>query len=97
MIGQKTAQRVAKTVIMSQQAASGRGEPARLGGGQGRRNMRYHPCAEDATKGFKSPISKIMMDTYNEGQKKFATQFTQSQKNFANYLQGTLAYEGYLT
>jgi hypothetical protein len=85
MCGQKTAQRVAKTVIMSQQAASGQGEPARLGGGQGRRNMRYHPCAEDATKGFKSPISKIMMDTYNEGQKRLP----HSSRNLKRTLQTT--------
>ncbi len=60
------------------------------------RNMRYHPRAGDASKGFKSPISEIVIDTFNTGQNKFAAQFTQSQKNVANYLQRTLAYEGYL-
>ncbi len=30
------------------------------------------------------------------GQNKFAAQFTQLRKNFANYLQRTLAYRGYL-
>ena len=37
-----------------------------------------------------------MTDTFNTGQNKFATQFTQPQKNVANYLQWTLANEGYL-
>jgi hypothetical protein len=58
--------------------------------------MRYHPRAGDASKGFKLPISEIAIDTFNMGQNKFAVQFTQSQKNMANYLQRTLAYEGYL-
>ncbi len=58
--------------------------------------MRFHPRRGDATKGFKSLISKIATDTFNTGQNKFAAQFTQSQKNVANYLQRTLAYEGYL-
>jgi hypothetical protein len=58
--------------------------------------MRFHPCAGDATKGFKSLISKIATDTFNTGQNKFAAQFTQSQKNVANYLQCTSAQEGYL-
>jgi hypothetical protein len=48
------------------------------------------------TKGFKSSISKIATDTFNTGHNKFAVQFTQSQKNVANYLQCTLACEGYL-
>ena len=41
-------------------------------------------------------ISKIVTDTFNTGQNKFATQFTQPQKNVANYLQWTSANEGYL-
>jgi hypothetical protein len=81
---------------MSQQAAAGQGAPAGHGGGRGTRNMRYHPRAGDASKGFKLPISEIAIDTFNMGQNKFAVQFTQSQKNMANYLQRTLAYEGYL-
>ncbi len=40
----------------------------------------------EATKGFKSAISKIAQDTFNTGQNKFAAQFTQSRKNVANYL-----------
>jgi hypothetical protein len=50
----------------------------------------------DMTKGFKSAISEITQDTFNMGQNKFAAQFTQSRKNVANYLQRTLASEGYL-
>jgi hypothetical protein len=82
--------------IMSQQAMAGQGEQAGRSGGQGMRNMRFHPRAGDATKGFKLLISKIAMDTFNTGQNKSATKFTQLQKNVANYLQRTLAYEGYL-
>jgi hypothetical protein len=41
-------------------------------------------------------ISKIAHDTFNTGKNKFATQFTQLQKNVANYLRSTLAAEGYL-
>jgi hypothetical protein len=41
-------------------------------------------------------ISKIAHDTFNTRQNKFAAQFTQSQKNVANYLQRTSAAEGYL-
>ena len=66
------------------------------GSGRGTRNFRYHPRVGEATKGFKSAISKIAADTFNTGQNKFATQFTQSQKNIANYLQRTLVHEGYL-
>ena len=81
---------------MSQQAAAGRGAgPAGRGGGG--RKPRYFPQAGgEATKGFKSAISKIAQDTFNTGQNKFAAQFTQSRKNVANYLQRTSASEGYL-
>jgi hypothetical protein len=81
---------------MSQQAVAGKGVPAGRGGVQGMRNMRFHPCAGDATKGFKSIISEIATDTFNTGKNKFAAQFTQSRKNITNYLQRTSAYEGYL-
>jgi hypothetical protein len=80
---------------MSQQAAAGRGVPAGRGGGQGRQG-RFNHCAVHATKGFKSSISEIETDTFNMGHNKFAAQFTQSQKNLANYLQRTSACEGYL-
>jgi hypothetical protein len=78
---------------MSQQAAAGRGG----GRGGGRGKSRYHPRGGvDTTKAFKSAISEIAEDTFNTGQNKFAAQFTQSRKNMSNYLQRTLAYEGYL-
>ncbi len=41
-------------------------------------------------------ISEITTDTFNTGQNKLAAQFTQLRKIAANYLQRTLAYEGYL-
>ncbi len=66
------------------------------GGGRGKRNFRFHPRVGEASKGFKSEISKIAVDTFNTGQNKFAAQFTQSRKNAANYLQRTSAHEGYL-
>jgi hypothetical protein len=47
-------------------------------------------------KGFKLGISKIAHDTFKTGQNKFAAQFMQLQKNVVNYLQRTLAMEGYL-
>jgi hypothetical protein len=81
---------------MSQQAAAGQGAgPAGCGGGG--RKARYFPQAGgEATKGFKSAISKIAQDTFNTGQNRFAAQFTQSRKNVANYLQRTSASKGYL-
>ena len=79
---------------MSQQATAGRGA-----GRGGRRRPRYF-CPQggggELTKGFKSMISKIPLDTFNMGQNKFAAQFTQSCKNVANYLQRTALSEGYL-
>jgi hypothetical protein len=75
---------------MSQQAVAGWG-----GGRGGRGKPRYHPQSEEI-KGFKSLISEIVHDTFNMGQNKFAAQFTQLQKNVANYLQRTAASEGYL-
>ncbi len=75
---------------MSQQAAAGRG-----GGRGGRGKPRYYPQSGE-TKGLKSTISKIVHDTFNTGQNKYAAQFTQSQNNVANYLQRTAASVGYL-
>ena len=66
------------------------------GGGRGTRHLKFHPRAGESTKGYKSTISEIAMDTFNTGQNKFAAQFTQSRKNVANYLQRTSASEGYL-
>ena len=64
------------------------------GGGRGTRHLKFHPHAGESTKGYKFAISKIVTDTFNTGQNKFAAQFTQSRKNVANYLQRTLANEG---
>ena len=78
---------------MSQQGAAGRGR----GCGSSRGKSKYYPQGGvDATKAFKSTISKIAEDTFKTGQNKFAAQFTQSRKNVSNYLQHTLAYVGYL-
>jgi hypothetical protein len=40
--------------------------------------------------------SEIANDTFNTSHNKFAAQFTELQKNIANYLQWSLAAEGYL-
>ena len=66
------------------------------GGGRGTRHLKFHPRVGESTKGYKSAISEIAMDTFNTGQNKFAAQFTHSRKNVANYLQRTSASEGYL-
>ena len=66
------------------------------GSGRGTRHLKFHPRAGESTKGYKSAIREIAMDTFNMGQNKFAVHFTQSQKNVANYLQRTSANEGYL-
>jgi hypothetical protein len=75
---------------MSQQAAAGRG-----GGRRGRGKPRYFPQAGEG-KGFKFKILEITHNTFNTSQNKFVAQSTQSQKNVANYLQCTVASEGYL-
>jgi hypothetical protein len=79
---------------MSQQAAAGQGAPA--AGRAGRAGHFYRVQGDPPTKGFKSTISKIANETFNTGQNRFAAQFTQSRKNVANYLQRTVADEGYL-
>ncbi len=75
---------------MSQQAVAGHG-----GGRGGRGKPRYYPQSGEL-KRFKSPISEIVHNRFNTGQNKFSAQFSQSQKNVANYLQCTAASEGYL-
>ncbi len=47
-------------------------------------------------KPHKSAISEIANNTFNTGHNKFVTQFTESRKNIANYLQWSSAAEGYL-
>ena len=84
----------AEITTMSQQAAGRQGAPMGRGGGQGTRNLRFHPRAGEATKGYKSVISEIPTDTFNTGQNKFAAQFTQSRKSNANYLQRMSANKG---
>jgi hypothetical protein len=79
---------------MSQQATVGHG----AGRSSGRGPRYYCPQGGGAelTKGLKSVISKIPLDTFNMGQNKFAAQFMQSRKNIANYLQCMASLEGYL-
>ncbi len=64
-------------------------------GGERKPRCFHRGGGEEPAKGFSS-ISKIANDTFNTGQNKFAAQFTQSQKNSANFLQQTSATEGYL-
>ncbi len=47
-------------------------------------------------KPHKLAISEITNDTFNTGHNKFAGQFTELQKNIANYLQRSSAAEGYM-
>jgi hypothetical protein len=79
---------------MSQQVAAGQGRTAARCGGKAKQFCRQRETS--AIKGFKSTISKIVNDTFNMGQNQFAAQFTQSQKNVANYLQRTASDKGYL-
>ncbi len=79
---------------MSQQAAAGRGA-----GQGGRRNPKFIPRGggvESLSKAFRSSTSGIKKWTFNTRQSKFAAQFTLSCKEVANYIQRTLADEGYL-
>jgi hypothetical protein len=50
----------------------------------------------DAVKPHKSGMSEIANNAFNTGHNKFMAQFTELQKNIANYLQWSLAAEGYL-
>jgi hypothetical protein len=79
---------------MSQQAAAGRG----AGWGSGRK-PKFIPRkggVESLSKAFRSSTSGIKKWTFNTRQNKFAAQFTLSRKEVANYIQRTLADEGYL-
>jgi hypothetical protein len=70
---------------MSQQVAAGQGMPTT---GHGRRaGQLFRQRGDPPIKGFKSAISKIANDMFNTGKNQFAAQFTQRQKNVANYLQ----------
>ncbi len=78
---------------MSQQAAAGQGA-----GRGGRRKHWYFAQGGgiNAVKPHKLAISAIANNTFNTGHNKFAAQFTESRMNMANYLQWSLAAEGYL-
>jgi hypothetical protein len=79
---------------MSQQAAAGRG--AGRGGGRKPRFIPRGEGVESLSKAFRSSTSGIEKWTFNTGQNKFAAQFTLSREEVANYVQRTLADEGYL-
>ncbi len=79
---------------MSQQAAAGQG----AGQGSGRK-LKFIPRGgevESLSKAFQSSTSGIEKWTFNMGQNTFAAQFMLSCEEVANYIQGTLADEGYL-
>jgi hypothetical protein len=78
---------------MSQQATVGQGA-----GCGSRRKHRYFARGGgiNAVKPHKLAISEIANNTFNTGPNKFVAQFTESRKNIANYLQRSLAAEGYL-
>ena len=78
---------------MSQQAAVGQG----AGRGSRRKLWSFTQGGGiNAVIPHKSAISEIANNTLNTGHNKFAAQFTELQKNVANYLQRSLAAEGYL-
>jgi hypothetical protein len=78
---------------MSQQAATEQG----AGRGSGRKHRYFAQGGGiDTVKPHKSAISEIAIDTFNTGHNIFTAQFTELQKNVANYLQQSLAAEGYL-
>jgi hypothetical protein len=79
---------------MSQQAAAGRG--AGRGGGRKPKIIPRGGGVESLSKAFWSSTSGIGKWTFNTGQNKFAAQFTLSREEVANYIQRTLADEGYL-
>jgi hypothetical protein len=79
---------------MSQQAAAGWGMPTAGHCGKARHFFRQRGVS--TIKGFKSAISKIANNIFNMGRNQFTAQFTQLQKNVANYLQGTASNEGFL-
>ncbi len=80
---------------MSQQAAAGWG--AGRGGGRKPKFIPREGGVESLSKAFwLSTSSGIEKWTFNTGQNKFAAQFTLSREEVANYIQRTLADEGYL-
>ncbi len=79
---------------MSQQAAAGRG--AGRGGGRKPKFIPRGGGVKSLSKAFRLSTSGIEKWTFNTGQNKFAAQFTPSREEVANYIQRTLADEGYL-
>jgi hypothetical protein len=79
---------------MSQQAAAGRG--AGRGGGTKPKFIPRGGGVKSLSKAFRLSTSGIEKWTFNTGQNKFAVQFTLSRVEVANYIQRTLANEGYL-
>jgi hypothetical protein len=78
---------------MSQQAAVGQG----AGRGGGRKHWYFaRGGGFNVVKPHRSAISEIANNTFNTGHNKFVAQFMELQKNIANYLQWSLAAEGYL-
>jgi hypothetical protein len=78
---------------MSQQATSRQG----AGRGGGRKHWYFtRGGGIDAVKPRKLVISEIANSTFNTSHNKFAVQFTELQKNIANFLQWSSAAEGYL-
>jgi hypothetical protein len=61
----------------------------------GKPRFQFQSGSNGMTKAFKLMIAEIVNNTFNTGQNKFMAQFTQSQKNVANYLQRT-SDKGYL-
>ena len=78
---------------MSQQAAAGQG--AGRGGG---RKSRFIPREEGDSfdKPFRSTTVGLEKWTFNMGQNKYVAQFALHREEVANYIQRTLADEGYL-
>jgi hypothetical protein len=79
---------------MSQQAAARRG--AGRGGGRKPKFIPRGGEVESLSKAFWSSTVGIKKWTFNTGKNKFAAQFTLSREEVANYVQRTLADEGYL-
>ena len=78
---------------MSQQAAAGQG----AGHCSGRKHWYFSQGGGiDAVKPHKLAISEIANNTFNTGHNKFVAQFTELQKNIANYFQRSSAAKGYL-
>ncbi len=79
---------------MSQQAAAGQG--AGRGGGRKPKFIPRGGGVESLLKAFRSSTLGIKKWTFNTGQNKFAAPFTLSCEEVANYIQHTLADDGYL-